>query len=158
MPGRVECSRYLHTCVLTRHACRGGVPQDKPTRKLPPRHQGGQDTYQEAQRGGVHHRQGYNWGRLQTTAETAKLHTLGCCPALLHCAELLTTLLLEAPPCWTENFICPAAHQLQRFCLVRCWWLPCPPCCLPDPWTEDSETQVHCPTINSLVWCYHSLH
>ena len=133
------------------HGCRVGPPIDSTLGRVPACHQGCQDTYQETQRAGVHNPQGYNWGRLQATAETAQLHVAECCSlphwsslAISHqrlCSTGLRAYPLQpmrptrlALPCNTPTYPFPTVLSLR-------------------PTGSDSGTWVHIPYC-LLCACY----
>ena len=67
----------------------------------------GLNIYQDTQKGGLHGHQGYNWGRLQTTADTANPHTPRGCSTLCwssDCPAARGSALLD------QNFVCPTAN------------------------------------------------
>ena len=69
-----------------------------------------------------------NWDRVQTTAETAGLHTPESC-SMQHRSPLASPP--EALPCWIEDFVCPAAHLALEILLCKILTTPLPTC-LPD--------------------------
>ena len=94
MSGKETHSRYLPTCQISRvcrvgpprllgklHTCQQGCQAQQPcTTHRPPVkshtwQQGCQDIYRKDTEGWSTPLSRYNWGRLQTTAETAELHT-----------------------------------------------------------------------------------
>ena len=57
--------------------------------------------------------------------------------------------LMEAPPCWTEDFTCPAAHLAPEILPCKTLTIPLLPVLSPGPADWDSGTQVHYPPILS---------
>ena len=91
-----------------------------------------------------------NWGRLQTTAETAELHTPECCP-MPRWSPLASAM--GGPACWTEDFVSPAAHLAPEILPCKTLMTPLPPCCLPDLQIETLGLRSFPPLISVCV-CY----
>ena len=75
-----------------------------------------------------------NWGRLQTTAETAEFHTPQCC-SMPHWSPLALATRGSALLGWGLHLPC-FPTWLRRSFLAGRWQLPCPLCCLLDLETE----------------------
>ena len=101
--------------------------------KFPTWQQGCQDIYGKDPKGWHSPLWRYNWGRLQTTAETAELHT-----RVLPHATLISHGISHQRLCPAGLRTTPALLPtwLWRSFLARGWQLPCPLCCLPDLQTE----------------------
>ena len=114
---------YLHT--WSEQPClQSGTTQDGLLGKAHTWHQGCQDIYQKIQKGGVHHFQG--------TTEAGSRPQLRSRPP--HSRVLLHIMLISLALAAGGAALLPT--WLQRAFPTRLWWLPCPPCCLPDLWTE----------------------
>ena len=113
------------TCDQNRHVCRVGPPIDTLLGKFPTCQQGGHDTYQETQKGGAHHCQGITEaGSRPLLRQPSSTHQSA---APWH-ADLPWHQLMEAPPCWTEDFAYPSAHLAPE--TLPCKILRTPLCCL----------------------------
>ena len=153
---RGKLPKSEQTCLVRRHTqdictrdqtsrvCRAGPPIDGLWGRFHTCHQGCQHIYQKDPEGWSTPLSRYNWGRLQTTTETAELHTPECCSV----------------PHWS-----PLASATRGSALLN--WGVCLPSCPPgsgDPSLQDADNSLaHCAvsqTYRLRLWdlvCYRPL-
>ena len=119
--------------------------------QIPNCHKGCQEINQETQKGGIHHFQGIAEAdsrpllrQLSSTHQSA-----APCPA-----DLPWLWLPEALPCWTEDFICPAAHLALAILPCKTVITPLLTVLSPGPTDLDSGTWVHYSPLIALCVCY----
>ena len=126
------------TCDLNRHICKGELPQDKPTRRIsppgiPPQLIKGTKTFIERHRRVEYMTlKGLRGRDLRPPPRQQSPTHQGAAPC--H-ADLLTAMLPEARPCWTEDFVCPAAIRALK--TVPCKVLRAPPPTMLSPEPTD---------------------
>ena len=108
--------------------------------------QGCQDTHQETQKGGVHHSKGITEAGFRPLLRQLSPTHQDAAP---HHADLPWHWPPESLPCWTEDFICPAAHLAPEILPCKTLITPLPTVLSPGPADRDSGPWVQYPPILS---------
>ena len=123
--GKETHLRYLY--MWSKQSCLQTRTIDRLLGKFPTCHQGFQDTYEETQKGRIHHFQGI------TEADHC-WHSWGPHTKMLFHSMLIFLGVSHQRPCSdglrTSSALLPT--WLWRFFLAKWRRLPCSPCCLPD--------------------------